>query len=360
MVIQRLLPSRKFQRIAKFLLVAILVACTVWYYVFASTQQSGQPDTGNLRDVGTQQNPDESKKKPRAPKPVTGELNVHIWRGVCGPDVLYLRQSLLFPQFPDEKIKKVVKHFQFIDDREDYGQRIFGFLKPSDNGSYHFGIASDDSSELWLSLSEDGNEKQLIARVFEENGGAWTTKGNVKKYSEQISKDVMLHGGKKYYMEVVHKQGGGDGFVQVYWMRSKNDDFKLISGEYLSPYPDNVLLPSKKDGLHTLFSGRHSHSLHQKYKTMRREYLKFYSLPLVPKENYLAECDYKTSSVLSGKVYQGEGLRIVYDSNVYPEDDTAMGDPGQKETWPNRLADRDIIQAMSNKIVSLLCLKTSK
>ena len=52
------------------------------------------------------------------------------------------------------------------DNTEDYGQRIFGFIHPPRNDSCLFGIATDDSSELWLSSSEDPRDKQRIARAF--------------------------------------------------------------------------------------------------------------------------------------------------------------------------------------------------
>ena len=97
-------------------------------------------------------------------------LTVSIWRDLCGGDVKVLRNSPFYPSYPSEK--KIIREFsvfQIEDSQAEYGQTIAGFLNPARSGSYRFAIASDDSSELWLSPSENPDEKQLIARVFAES-----------------------------------------------------------------------------------------------------------------------------------------------------------------------------------------------
>ncbi|XP_015767671.1 PREDICTED: N-acetyl-beta-glucosaminyl-glycoprotein 4-beta-N-acetylgalactosaminyltransferase 1-like [Acropora digitifera] len=143
-----------------------------------------------------------------------GFLNVYIWRKLCGDSVENLKKLPFFPQNPDEEKVSDVLHIE--DNTEDYGQRIFGFIHPPRSDSYLFGIASDDSSELWLSPSEDPRDKQLIARVFDGQSIASTKVGKLDKYSDQISKTAFkLERGKKYYIEVLHKQIKGAGFVQL-------------------------------------------------------------------------------------------------------------------------------------------------
>ena len=75
------------------------------------------------------------------------------------------------------------------------------------------------------------------------------------KYPDQISEQLRLLEGSRYYIEVVRKQGVGSGFVQVYWKSFQDADFKLISSDYLSSYTDNVLVTARKDVLHSVFSG---------------------------------------------------------------------------------------------------------
>ncbi|KAL9979434.1 hypothetical protein ACROYT_G017105 [Oculina patagonica] len=347
--IQRFIRSRKLQRLGKFILSVALLSCFIWHYVYNSSKQlsSGKIDVGN-----TSLQVAESTTTLPSKKPFVSALNVHIWRDLCGAEIPNLRKSLFFPRYPDKSIKSLITEFQFKDDTFDYGQLICGFVHPPSSSTYRFAIVSDDTSELWLSSNEDPNEKKMIARVFTEDATAWVRINQLHKYPDQISNDVKLRNDSKYYIEVLHKQGAGDGFVQVFWKSSQEKDFKLISAEYLSPYSNDVLVTSKnKDALHSVLSGRYRHELEQKTKIIPKEYLKFYSLPLIPKDRYLSSCDYK-NSIVDGKV--------VADSLVYPEDDTTMGDPQGTYTGPNRVADKDIIQTVVEKITTSLRLKTSK
>ena len=158
-----------------------------------------------------------------------------------------------YPSYPSEKkFIREFSEFQVEDSQTEYGQTIAGFLNPARTGSYRFAIASDDSSELWLSPSESPEEKQLIASVFVEGATGWTTKNEINKYPNQISRDIKLRDGGRYYIEVIHKQGEGDGFVQVFWSNPGVTDFKLISSEYLSSCSD----PSKQDAMNQLLAKR--------------------------------------------------------------------------------------------------------
>ena len=356
--IQRCLRSRKLQRVGKFFFVVTLLGYSIGYYVlnFSKKQARGKLDVGNYSLTLA-----ESTVNGTLPvKPIATALNIHIWRELCGSDMLNLRKSLFFPHYPDESVKSLITEFHIEDDSWDYGQLIFGFVHPPSSASYRLAIVSDDTSELWLSSNEDPSDKILVARVFTEGAAAWAKVNQLHKYPDQISKDLNLRKGSKYYFEVLHKQGAGEGFVQVFWKRSQDKDFKLISSEYLSPYSKDILLTAKnKDVLHRVLSGRHRHELEQKSKRISKEYLKFYSLPLIPKESYLPSCSYKSSYVLSSRIYQYEGIDYVAASMVYPEDDTAMGS-GYWETWPNRVADKELIQAVAEKITNSLRLKTSK
>ena len=187
-----------------------------------------------------------------------GRLTVSIWRNLCGDDVNVLRSSPFYPSFPSEKnFIREISEFEIEDNEAEYGQTIAGFLNPVRNGSYRFAIASDDSSELWLSPSENPEEKQLIASVFVEGATGWTRKNEIDKYPNQISRDIKLRHGGRYYIEVIHKQGKGDGFVQVFWSNPGVTDFKLICSEYLSPCSaaDFAVSP-KQDAMNQLLANR--------------------------------------------------------------------------------------------------------
>ena len=357
--IQKFLRMRKLQRLGKFLLlVTVLLGCR--RYVL-NLPQKQMPINDKMERVVNYDLTIADDHTANATSSTKAALDVYIWRGVCGTDISNLRKSLFFPRYPDETFRSLITKFHIKHHGIDYGQFIFGFLHPPITMSYRFAVVSDDASELWLSSSEDPNEKQLIARVFKEGVVAWAKLNQFHKYPEQISKEIKLRKGNKYYIEVLHKQGTGDGFVQVFWRSFQDKDFKLVSSDYLSPYSDeNVVTTKSKDVLHRVLSDRYQVELEQKSKRISKDYLKFYSLPLIPKDGYLPSCDYQSSLVLSRSVHQHEGSNFVSASLVYPEDNITMGCLENYRHLPNQVAAWEIIQAVVNNITTALRLKTSK
>ena len=354
-MIQRLLKSRRFQRTGKRLIFALCVACFISFSLlltFVGKQSKNTLDHDH--DIGT------ALAKPGG---VTNGLDVHIWRMQCGSNVTYLRKSPFFPKYPDER--KVINDFEIEDDRVNYGQKIFGYLHPQSNGLFYFAITSDDTSELWISTDENPGNKRLVARVFIEKAIAWTGKDELDKYPEQkTKKPLYLQANKKYYVEVLHKQGSGKGFARVFWTTSdKDEDFRLITSEYLSPFLPSTLPtgPAKKVKLHNLLSRRYRQEYRRKSNLLSSDFLKFYSLPFVLKDNFLPSCDYKSSFVTADKVDRYEGMKMVFESNVFPPDDTQMSnDTGVVWTRANRAADKEIIQSVVDDVVTTLRLKSSE
>ena len=144
--------------------------------------------------TGEEQNSTDASEEGRK-----GRLTVSIWRDLCGNEVKVLRNSPFYPSYPSEKrFIREFSEFQIEDNKTEYGQTIVGFLNPARNGSYRFAIASDDSSELWLSPSKNPDEKQLIASVFIEGAASWTKKNELNKYPNQTSSDIKLRKGSRY------------------------------------------------------------------------------------------------------------------------------------------------------------------
>ena len=280
-----------------------------------------------------------------------GKLTVSVWRDLCGDKVKLLRSSPFYPSYPSEKIIRKFSEFQIEDNKVDYGQTIAGFLNPARSGSYRFAIASDDSSELWLSLSEIPEEKQLIASVFVEGATGWTRKNEIDKYPRQISRDIKLRYGGRYYIEVIHKQGQGDGFVQVFWSNPGITEFELISSEYLS----SCSVSPKQDAVNRLLAKRLANS-----QKTRKKYSNFFTLPLISEGNYLPQCTYNSSFITRDKIDGENGVSLVYLSNVFPQDDTFMGSKGNVWSWSNRAADREVVQSVVDKMIAALSKNTAK
>ena len=280
-----------------------------------------------------------------------GKLTVSVWLDLCGDKVKVLQNSPFYPSYPSEKIIREFSEFQIEDNRVDYGQTIAGFLNPVRSGSYRFAIASDESSELWLSPSENPEEKQLIASVFVEDATGWTKKNEIDKYPRQISRDIKLRYGGRYYIEVIHKQGKGFGFVQVFWSNPGITEFELIGSEYLS----SCSVSPKQDAMNQLLAKRLANS-----RKTRKKYSSFFTLPVISEGNYLPQCTYNSSFITRDKIDKENGVSLVYLSNVFPQDDTFMGSKGNVWSWSNREADREIVQSVVEKMIAALSKKTAK
>jgi len=309
-------------------------------------------DESGVNFTGEEQNSTDASEEGRK-----GQLTVSIWRDLCGDEVKVLRNSPFYPSYPSEKkLIREFSEFQIEDNKTEYGQTIVGFLNPARNGSYRFAIASDDSSELWLSPSENPDEKQLIASVFIEGAASWTKKNELNKYPNQVSSDINLRKGSQYYIEVIHKQGKGVGFVQVFWSNPGVTDVKLISSEYLSLCSDDVVVSPKQDAMNQLLAERLAIS-----QIAWEKYSNFFALPLISEVGYLPQCTYKSSQVVSkDKIDKYNGVYLVYLSNVFPQDDTFMGSKGRVWSWSNRVADGEIVQSVVDKMIAALYRKTAK
>jgi hypothetical protein len=100
-----------------------------------------------------------------------------------------------------------------------------------ETGNYTFWIASDDNSELWLSTSDNPANKVLIASV---NG--WTGVRQWTQLASQQSVPVALTAGRRYYIEALHKDGGGGDHVSVGWQLPSGTLERPIPGTRLSPW----------------------------------------------------------------------------------------------------------------------------
>jgi hypothetical protein len=112
---------------------------------------------------------------------------------------------------------------------ESYGTRLRGYLHPPATGRYTFWIASDDAGQLWLSEDATPERRRLIASVLDyTDPRAWD------QAPSQCSAPMPLEAGKAYYLEALHKEGGGGDHLSVAW-RGPGLEREVIPGACLSP-----------------------------------------------------------------------------------------------------------------------------
>jgi hypothetical protein len=157
---------------------------------------------------------------------VAGTLRREYWAGVPGSKV------------SDIPLNKAPTSISFLNQFEapanigdHYGTRIRGYVHPPQTGNYTFWIAGDDNCELWLSSNENPQAKKRIAFV-----GGYTNSRQWDKYASQKSQPVRLKAGKKYYIEVLHKENRGGDHVAVGWHLPGGVKEAPIPGGRLSPF----------------------------------------------------------------------------------------------------------------------------
>jgi hypothetical protein len=98
-------------------------------------------------------------------------------------------------------------------------------------GAYVFWISSDDHGELSLSADDTPVRKRVICSLAAASGFRdWTRLPSSK------SAPVLLTAGKRYYIEALQKEGGGDDHISVGWTLPDGTDERPIPGIRLSPW----------------------------------------------------------------------------------------------------------------------------
>ena len=134
-----------------------------------------------------------------------------LWTGISGNPISNLTSHANFPNNPNSVTYQAFFETP-VNFSDNYGQRLSGYLRAPDSGSYTFWIASDDAGELWLSTDSNPANKVRIAYHTGATGSReWG------KYATQKSTTITLEGGKFYYIEALHKEGVGGDNLAVSW-----------------------------------------------------------------------------------------------------------------------------------------------
>ena len=172
--------------------------------------------------------------------PIGGGL-LETWYNIPGSSVSDLTSHANFPDSPQDIC--TVPVLEAPSDRgSELGSRLRAFIVPPETGDYIFYIASDDASELWLSTDASSTNANLIAQV---NG--WTSYRNFLSSSSQKSTSISLQKGISYYVEALHKEGGGGDHLSVAWKKPSSADIEVISGADTRIYRATNAAPVAQD-----------------------------------------------------------------------------------------------------------------
>jgi hypothetical protein len=119
----------------------------------------------------------------------------------------------------------------------DFGDFIVGYIEAPTTGSYLFGVASADNSELWLNTNNPNSYTTNIVRIAYEPGtGESLFVGN--RLDTRVSAPIYLVQGQKYYFEARRQHGPGTGYFQIGWQRPDGVQ-EIIPALHLAQYEYN-------------------------------------------------------------------------------------------------------------------------
>lgn len=141
-----------------------------------------------------------------------GVMKWEMYKNINGVAVTDLTGAANYPNDPDE-VKVVAGYEGPTNYSDNYGARVSGFVTPKASGKYVFLMATDDGGELYLSTDDTPAKKALIASEPTWNPArAWSaTSRRDANAPENRSAPIQLEAGKRYYTELIYKEGtGGD------------------------------------------------------------------------------------------------------------------------------------------------------
>lgn len=155
--------------------------------------------------------------------------------------------SLSFPDFPHRPaLREIRSTFEAPLNGGDYHlTRMRGWLRPPTSGEYTFWIASDNSSELWLSADAESANAKQIASVPRY---CWMAPREWSKFPSQRSAQIWLESDKSYYIEALLEQTHGDANLAVAW-QGPGIAQSVITEDSLTPWTRDRFATAESRGI---------------------------------------------------------------------------------------------------------------
>ena len=126
-----------------------------------------------------------------------------------------------------------------------YLTRMRGWLHPPVTGQYSFWIASDNSSELWMSPNADPSKARKIAFLLRFE---WVNQREWSRFPSQHSDTMLLKAGEAYYIEALQEQKNLADHLSVAW-QGPGLERSVINGRYLTPWNDGRVAAGTTNGI---------------------------------------------------------------------------------------------------------------
>jgi len=162
-----------------------------------------------------------------------GKATWEIWNDLSGGSVASLTGNANYPHSPT-RTDTITDYLEIPPNTMDsFGSRLKTYITAPATGAYTFYIACDDACELLLSATDSRADRAKVAFT-----NRWTSHRQWGKYpNDQRSDPIDLVEGEMYYIEALHKEGGGGDNLSIGWTMPGSANIKVIEGQYFSWHP---------------------------------------------------------------------------------------------------------------------------
>ena len=133
-------------------------------------------------------------------------VSINKWNNITGTAV----SAIPVTSTPDEKIN-LIGGVNKTFNEDNFGTQLKALFTAPKTDDYTFYFASDDNGELYIGTNSNETSKVKIAYVSN-----WTEPKVYDKYPSQKSSVIHLEEGKKYYFEILQKEGGGGAHFSLF------------------------------------------------------------------------------------------------------------------------------------------------
>jgi DNA-binding beta-propeller fold protein YncE len=166
-----------------------------------------------------------------------GHIVHELWTDISGETVAALLADPAYPHYPVNA--RLRTSFEApANAGSSFGSRMRAYLIPPVTGTYQFWISSDDDSVLRLSPTFEESRAEEIASVPQA-----TDIREWNRFPSQRSAPIELVAGLLYYIEALHREGGGADHLAVGWTGPGITATTVIDGFHLMPVGPVLLVP---------------------------------------------------------------------------------------------------------------------
>lgn len=159
---------------------------------------------------------------------VAGQAEYKVYTGINGASVASLTSAGKYPNSPDQT--SMLTKLSGTYSGNNYGSTITTTVVAPETGTYRFYIASDDASSLLFNAG--GSDAAGAVEIASVPG--WTDKEVWNKYASQQSVAIQLTAGEHYYLQALHKEGGGSDHLEIAWTTPSDTTIRVIDAPYLA------------------------------------------------------------------------------------------------------------------------------